>query len=208
MLGFMNSAPNCDTLFSNQGISAQNWGVEDTTPRGTRDPTVEDSGPPNLVKVWRFLDLQNAQNKGPYTGYTPCFGIFGNYVRHFGGAACLEPATSTIGCTDPLCLNFAVQPKARTPTAGLGRLREVPAEPRVSLDVYIYTHVNICLYVCMSVCKYMYVYIYIYTYLEALLNLHTLERGRRMLFAGVPSLFGLGLEDSHIATFWLYSGYR
>ena len=27
-----------------------------------------------------------------------------------------------------------------------------------------------------------------------------MEHGRRMIFADVPSLFGLGLEDSHVPT--------
>ena len=30
-----------------------------------------------------------------------------------------------------------------------------------------------------------------------------LEHARRMIYAGLPSFFGLGLEDGHISTFWL-----
>ena len=30
-----------------------------------------------------------------------------------------------------------------------------------------------------------------------------LEHGCRMIYAGVPSFFGLGLEDGHVPTFWL-----
>ena len=30
-----------------------------------------------------------------------------------------------------------------------------------------------------------------------------LEHGCRVICAGVPSSFGLGLEDSHVPTFWL-----
>ena len=30
-----------------------------------------------------------------------------------------------------------------------------------------------------------------------------LEHGRRLIYAGVPSFFGLGLEDGHVPSFWL-----
>ena len=32
---------------------------------------------------------------------------------------------------------------------------------------------------------------------------NTLEHGCRMMYAGFASLFGLGLEDGHVPTFWL-----
>ena len=32
-----------------------------------------------------FLDLQDTPNDGPYTGYSPCFGILGYCFGHFGG---------------------------------------------------------------------------------------------------------------------------
>ena len=30
-----------------------------------------------------------------------------------------------------------------------------------------------------------------------------LEHGCRLIYAGIPSLFGLGLQDGHVPTFWL-----
>ena len=30
-----------------------------------------------------------------------------------------------------------------------------------------------------------------------------LEHARRVIYAGFPSLLGLGLEDGHVPTFWL-----
>ena len=94
--------------------------------------------------------------------------------------------------------------------------------------VYIYIYIVISIYIHIYVYSYRYIHIHIYIYIcagmhhcterklkytpeswkdpEALCRgaVHSkeLETGCQMIYAGFPTVFGLGLEDGHAPNFW------